>query len=388
MKKLVLCSLSFLATLLFAPLVHADPITAISAVNCTTPPNTPVAGNPYPVIMDPNDNLCVKAAITTTPSGTQDVNQKQVNGATINVGTGAAGTGTQRVTTSTDSTIGTVAAVTAITNALPAGSNLIGKTGIDQTTPGTTNNITVDGVVDPFTRQDTISSATFSSTINTAGYSSLDFQITANASANTVVWDCSDDNTNWSTGFITFRLTNQSGGSQNVSTTTQGANVHYALQFMCPYMRWRINTYVSGSTSLSIAMRRWPGPTGTTDVNVGNTVANAVVPQSSSTNAPLDSHCTVACASVNVSGAHNLYGFQESATVTGWILLEDATACAANGTVAPLRAWAYPTANVTMAVTYGDVPKHVTTGLSLCFSTTGPFTATTSTTAQIGVDYE
>lgn len=38
-----------------------------------------------------------------TPSGTQDVNQKQVNGATINVGAGVAGTGTQRVTTSTDS---------------------------------------------------------------------------------------------------------------------------------------------------------------------------------------------------------------------------------------------------------------------------------------------
>lgn len=34
---------------------------------------------------------------------------------------------------------GTLTAVTAITNALPAGSNVIGKTGIDQTTPGTTN---------------------------------------------------------------------------------------------------------------------------------------------------------------------------------------------------------------------------------------------------------
>lgn len=33
----------------------------------------------------------------------------------------------------------TVAAVTAITNALPAGANLMGKVGIDQTTPGTTN---------------------------------------------------------------------------------------------------------------------------------------------------------------------------------------------------------------------------------------------------------
>lgn len=36
-------------------------------------------------------------------------------------------------------TVNTVSAVTAITNALPAGTNLMGKVGIDQTTPGTTN---------------------------------------------------------------------------------------------------------------------------------------------------------------------------------------------------------------------------------------------------------
>lgn len=38
---------------------------------------------------------------------------------------------------------GTITAVTAITNALPAGSNLLGKVGIDQTTPGTTNAVAV-----------------------------------------------------------------------------------------------------------------------------------------------------------------------------------------------------------------------------------------------------
>lgn len=37
--------------------------------------------------------------------------------------------------------IGTVTAVTAISNALPAGTNLMGKVGLDQTTPGTTNAI-------------------------------------------------------------------------------------------------------------------------------------------------------------------------------------------------------------------------------------------------------
>lgn len=68
----------------------------------------------------------VSGTVTITPSGTQAANLTQVNTAAVNVGTGAAGTGTQRVTTSTDSTIGTVTAVTAITNALPAGTNVIG----------------------------------------------------------------------------------------------------------------------------------------------------------------------------------------------------------------------------------------------------------------------
>lgn len=43
---------------------------------------------------------------TITPSGTQDTNLKQINGNTVSTGTGASGTGTQRVVTSTDSTIG------------------------------------------------------------------------------------------------------------------------------------------------------------------------------------------------------------------------------------------------------------------------------------------
>ena len=38
---------------------------------------------------------------------------------------------------------GTITAVTAITNALPTGTNIIGKAGIDQTTPGNTNNVSM-----------------------------------------------------------------------------------------------------------------------------------------------------------------------------------------------------------------------------------------------------
>lgn len=67
------------------------------------------------------------------PVGTQDSNLKQVNGATVNVGTGAASTGTQRVTTSTDSTIGTFSTI--LQNAL-TNINATASVGICVTTAG------------------------------------------------------------------------------------------------------------------------------------------------------------------------------------------------------------------------------------------------------------
>lgn len=46
----------------------------------------------------------------------QSVNVAQINGVTTQMGAGASGTGTQRIVTATDSTIGTVTAVTTLTN--------------------------------------------------------------------------------------------------------------------------------------------------------------------------------------------------------------------------------------------------------------------------------
>lgn len=85
---------------------------------------TPSNGQQMGLACGSDGTLLVTA--TTTPGGTQDVNLKQVAGAATAVGTGASNTGTQRVTTATDSTIGTVTAVTAITNPLPAGTNVLG----------------------------------------------------------------------------------------------------------------------------------------------------------------------------------------------------------------------------------------------------------------------
>lgn len=63
-------------------------------------------------------------------SGTGSVNVAQFGGNNVVTGTGTGGNGIPRVTVSSDSTLGLV-----------AGSAIVGKVGIDQTTPGTTNGV-------------------------------------------------------------------------------------------------------------------------------------------------------------------------------------------------------------------------------------------------------
>lgn len=98
--------------------------------------------------------------------------------------------------------------------------------------------------------------------------------------------------------------------------------------------------------------------------------------------------CATVCASAIVSGGHGLYGLTFSSTVTGWLLIYDATSCSANGTVTPKKAFAYTVANTTMGVSWNNAPMIDTTGTAACFSTTGPYTATASTTAYISLDYK
>lgn len=98
--------------------------------------------------------------------------------------------------------------------------------------------------------------------------------------------------------------------------------------------------------------------------------------------------CTVACASTIVSGAHGVYGISASATVTGWVLVYDATSCSANGTVTPKKAFAYTVTNASLGISWSDIPMINATGVAVCFSSTGPFSATASTTAMLSLDYK
>lgn len=98
--------------------------------------------------------------------------------------------------------------------------------------------------------------------------------------------------------------------------------------------------------------------------------------------------CTVACASTLISGAHALYGISGSATATGYIFVYDAASCAANGTVTPKKAFAYTVANSVIGISWGTIPMINSTGIAVCFSSTGPFTATASTTAFLSADFK
>jgi len=123
--------------------------------------------NTSALALESGGNLAAIAA--TVSGGAIGSNIAQVNGVTILAGAGATGTGSQRATVAQDtSTIagsapGTagspstqvvsvqgVASGTVVPVAIGASSNVIGKVGIDQTTPGTTNLVQIGGSLPAF----------------------------------------------------------------------------------------------------------------------------------------------------------------------------------------------------------------------------------------------
>jgi hypothetical protein len=82
-------------------------------------------------------------AVTALATGELNSNLARVGGNATATGNGVATTGSQRVTIASDNTAFSVNAT------LQAGAALVGKVGIDQTTPGTTNKVSIgtDGTV-------------------------------------------------------------------------------------------------------------------------------------------------------------------------------------------------------------------------------------------------
>lgn len=119
-------------------------------------------------------------------------------------------------------------------------------------------------------------------------------------------------------------------------------------------------------------------------INIGATIDTT--PSSSATVAIVPA-ATAAVASnlVAKASAGNLYGFNVvNGASAGYVMVFNATAAPADGAVTPLKCYTLA-ANSSIEILY-DPPVRCGTGVTLVFSTTGPFTKTASATAFISAE--
>lgn len=136
-----------------------------------------------------------------------------------------------------------------------------------------------------------------------------------------------------------------------------------------------------------------PGTTNLVSLNTTPSVANgnSVVSAPSSESLAAIAHSTSVTAAescrVLKASAGNLYGLRVSiAAVTGYVMVFDATSAPSDGAVTTL---AIPAVRVVSDGTSGwyaddfSPPMRMATGITVCFSSTGPFSKTASATAAI-----
>lgn len=106
-------------------------------------------------------------------------------------------------------------------------------------------------------------------------------------------------------------------------------------------------------------------------------------PTSAATSAITPLSTSVAAGSLVLkASAGNLYGFEvTTGGSAGYVMIFNATSAPADGTVTPVKTFVVA-ANATVAFAW-DTPLRFSTGITVVFSTTGPFTKTISATAFI-----
>lgn len=121
-------------------------------------------------------------------------------------------------------------------------------------------------------------------------------------------------------------------------------------------------------------------------------VDSSLVPQAGSGYATSTATSTAAedCRVVKAASG-NLYGLTVVVGATsGYVLVFNAAAAPSNGAVTP--AWSFPvTSNGTnggIAASWNDIPKAFATGITVCYSTTGPYTLTKSASASFIAEYK
>lgn len=216
--------------------------------------------------------------------------------------------------------------------ALAAGANTIGAVtqsgawsvgitsplGASQASPTTPISVTDP---DDFAVSGSVTSAATLFTQDMLGYSSITVQIIANASANTITFETSDDSTNWSSvsGLVT--------GSVGTTATIFSSALTTVSMFRFPkagrYFRARVSTFVSGTTTVVGNLHKYavPNVLSTSSLLAGTVAIGKAAPGYTSAQTPASASSGVAA---NASAAATLTGVSAKSTyLTGFDITSD-----------------------------------------------------------------
>ncbi len=293
--------------------------------------------------------------------------------------------------------------LTALGSPFQAGGS-IGNTGFAVTGPlgaSVASPTTPVSVVEPddFAVSGSVTSAATLFSQDMLGYESVSVEIIANASANTITFETSDDNTNWvvTTGIGTTYV----GGTSPVSVVNLTAPTGYIFPKKLRYFRARVSTFIAGTTTVVGNLHKAPSNNGPVPIGVIAGTANigGVVPVPSSTSAQAVSHASTTALGTSLvakNAAGNLYAFNVSGVAGG----AAGFAIAYNGSSAP-GTGALTGANVldfcffdttARGCSLSRIPMGVqySAGIVILVSSAAsPYTYTTGTdTAAITADYQ
>jgi hypothetical protein len=288
------------------------------------------------------------------PAGTNVIGHVIVDGGSTTVVTGnvtvVQPTGTN-LHTVVDS--GTLTAVTAITNALPAGTNLLGKVGIDQTTPGTTNKVSLGSdVVHTIVDSGSVTVSNFPATVAVTQSTSpwiVSGTVTSNiGTTNGIALDASVTGLQVSQGSTT---SGQKGGLTLGAVTTSAPS--YTTAQSSPLSLTTGGLLRVDGSGVAQPVKDQPDST------------NTYTPSSADSTAYETNHVVKASAGVFLS----LTGYN-SKTSGQFIQLHNATSLPAD-TAVPIVIFFVP-AQTSFSYSFTKYGRFFSTGIVVCNSSTGP----------------
>lgn len=287
---------------------------------------------------------------------------------------------------------GTGGGTTTVKGAGTAGTPDTGVVTVQGISGGTAQNVNPDSVVDGVTRTATASSAAVGDSFPTTGYACLEFEQTANASGNTVTFQGSNDNVNFVS--IPTRNVSQTGASglQGAANNAATGVSSWVPSYVMPFMRWNVTTYVGGTTTYVVAMKRTCAPN-ISEVFVGNSQLSVTsLPGTSGAQAVTLAQAAAATTLSAKGVAGNAYTLNcVNSTTAGFIIVYNSATAVTGGA-------ALTTGNILYIIPIGasagfsdhfDVPIPASAGIQVLASTsTTTYTAMGTPPLYLAIGYK